>query len=172
MNSPQERQAIYDTKDVASHFNIHSSTVRKYCDYLEKAGYTFHKNEHGHRGFFDDDLLALRKLIEHKDAMTLEQASKSVVAWKNGSNIARVATEEKRYSTQYSELLNEFKSFKEQQQSFNQELIQQLNKQQEYINNKLEERDKTLMIALKESMETQKLLASSKQKSWWKFWEK
>jgi DNA-binding transcriptional MerR regulator len=171
MTTPHQSQIIYDTKDVAAHFNIHSSTVRKYCDILEKSGYDFHKNEHGHRGFFDSDLLALQKLIDLKDAMTLEQASKSVVAWKTGNDIALRTTDEKQYSTQYSELLNEFRSFQEQQNAFNKELIEQLKKQNEYINNKLEERDKNLMIAMRETMETQKQIASSKTKTWWKFWE-
>lgn len=38
-------QAIYDTKHIAKLFEIHNSTVRKYCDFLEKAGHVFHKNE-------------------------------------------------------------------------------------------------------------------------------
>lgn len=170
----QQGQAIFDTKHVAEHFEIHSSTVRKYCDYLEKAGYSFHKNEYGHRGFFDDDLIALRKLIQYKDTMTLEQASKTVVAWKKGNSIAGVATEKKRYSTEYSELLEEFRDFKENQIELNRELIDQIKKQQEYIENLLEERDQRLVIALKESMAAQKLIAVSSQESkkWWEFWKR
>lgn len=167
-----QHQTIYETKDVAERFNIHSSTVRKYCDYLERAGYTFHKNEHGHRGFFDDDLIAFKKLMEYKDTMVLEQASRSVVAWKKGNDVALRATDEKRYSRQYSELLEEFQSFKEQQENFNQELLNLLKQQQEYMDNHLKERDQNLMVALKESLETQRQLASSKQKKWWKFWKR
>src|SRR5690606_16647978 len=167
-------QAIYNTKDVAKLFDIHPSTVRKYCDFLEKEGYFFHKNDFGHRGFFDDDLIALRKLIELKDAMTLEQATKSVIAWKNDSDVVGVATEKEQYIGRYSELLEEFKAFKEEQNAFNQELLKQLNSEREYIKTVLEERDKNLMIAMREPLETQKQLASSSEqpkKRWWEFWK-
>ncbi|MED1046120.1 hypothetical protein P4T54_16845 [Bacillus mycoides] len=45
-------QSIYVSKDVAI--------------MLEEQGYHFHKNEHGHRGFMDNDVITLRKLIEIK----------------------------------------------------------------------------------------------------------
>lgn len=167
-------QAIYNTKDVAKLFDIHPSTVRKYCDFLEKEGYSFHKNEYGHRGFFDDDLVALRKLIELKDAMTLEHATKSVVAWKNDAVVSGGATDKMQYSAQYSDLSREFKTFKEEQLAFNQELIKQLKSEREYIQTKLEERDRNLMIAMRETLETQKQLAISNEqpkKRWWQFWK-
>ncbi|WP_345655990.1 DUF3967 domain-containing protein, partial [Streptomyces tremellae] len=141
------------------------------CSHFERAGYTFHKNEHGHRGFFDDDLIAFKKLMEYKDTMVLEQALRSVVVWKKGNDVALRATDEKRYSRQYNELLEEFQSFKEQQENFNQELLNLLKQQQEYMDNHLKERDQNLMVALKESLETQRQLASSKQKKWWEFWK-
>lgn len=68
-------------------------------------------------------------------------------------------------------MTEEFKAFREQQQVFNQELLEQLKKQQEYINSSLKERDKNLMIAMKESLETQKLLAAASQKKWWQLWK-
>ena len=46
--------------------------------------------------------------------MTLEEAVKSVVAWKNGSDIAVGDTEEKHYIARYNDLLGEFKTFKKQ----------------------------------------------------------
>lgn len=48
---------------------------------LEEHGYHFHKNEHGHRGFMDNDVITLRKLIEiksHPD-MTLKQACEAIM---------------------------------------------------------------------------------------------
>lgn len=55
----------------------------------------------------------------------------------------------------------------EKQEAFNEQLLEALKKQQEYIDTRLEERDKNLMIALKESLETKKLIAASQEKSWW-----
>lgn len=179
MDSPQKGQAIYSSKDVAKSLNIQESTLRKYCLLLEQEKYHFLKNEQGHRGFVDSDIIVLRKIIELKNKnsdITLKQATKSVVAWKKGNDITDLDTPKERYDVRYdvryNNLLEEFKTFRKQQESFNKELIDQLNKQQQYINTKLEERDKNLMIAMKESMENKKEIATSKEKAWWKFWEK
>jgi len=174
MESPQQGQAIYNSKDLARNLEVQESTLRKYCLLLEEEGYKFHKNEHGHRGFLDSDIIVIRKILELKNEsdITLKQATKSVIAWRNGNVVADSVTDKERYIMRYDELSKEFKAFREQQDKFNRELLSQLERQQEYINNKLEERDKNLMIAMKESMETQKLLAYNKQKSWWEFWKK
>jgi hypothetical protein len=58
--------------------------------------------------------------------MTLEQAAKSVVAWKNGTDITEGDTEDSRYVARYNDLLEGFTSFKENQEKFNQELLKQL----------------------------------------------
>lgn len=57
------------------------------------------------------------------------------------------------------------------QEDFNKELVRQLEKQQLYMNTRLEERDRTLILALKESIETQKQIASTSKK-WWQIWNK
>ncbi|PHE89531.1 DNA-binding protein, partial [Bacillus pseudomycoides] len=59
-------QSVYISKDVATMLKIQESTLRKYCILLEEQGFHFHKNEHGHRGFMDNDVITLRKLIEIK----------------------------------------------------------------------------------------------------------
>lgn len=53
-------QLIYSSKDVAAILKIQESTLRKYCIMLEEVGYKFHKNELGHRGFLNDDVVALK----------------------------------------------------------------------------------------------------------------
>ena len=59
-------QSVYISKDVATMLKIQESTLRKYCIMLEEQGYHFHKNEHGHRRFMDNDVITLRKLIAIK----------------------------------------------------------------------------------------------------------
>ncbi|WP_368904886.1 hypothetical protein [Bacillus wiedmannii] len=76
-------QFIYISKDVATLLKVQESTLRKYCIMLENHGYHFHKNEHGHRRFMDNDVITLRKLIEiksHPD-MTLKQACNAIMTW-------------------------------------------------------------------------------------------
>ena len=174
------KQSIYNSGDMAMLLNIQESTLRKYCIMLEEAGYKFHKNELGHRGFLHNDVIALKRLVEikkHPD-MTVKQACNAVVALVQESTVTNhdttdITTQE-RHNERYNELLNEFKEFKIQQEQFNKELLSQLQKQQEYIQNSLLERDKNLMQAIRETQETQKLIAAAKEeklmKKWWKFW--
>ena len=168
----QALQAVFGSSDIADVLQIQESTLRKYCLLLEKAGYEFLKNEQGHRAFFDNDVIVLRKMIALKnDAdMTLEEAVKSVIAWKNGTAITVRDTEEKQYIARYNDLMKEFKSFQEQQMNFNKELIQEVRSQREYIENRLEQRDQLLMQSIRESLEVRKEIAATQKKRWWKFW--
>ncbi len=59
-------------------------------------------------------------------------------------------------------------------------MVDQLQKQQDYIKDSIDERDKKLMLAIKESMEVQRQLASAEEEkentrklksSWWQFWK-
>jgi DNA-binding transcriptional MerR regulator len=66
---------IYSPSDVQELLGIDSSTLRKYATLLERHGYHVHRNNRGHRGYFEKDVTTLRKLIEfskHED-MTMEQ---------------------------------------------------------------------------------------------------
>lgn len=168
-----QTQSVYGSSDIADTLKIQESTLRKYCLLLEKVGYEFLKNEHGHRAFFDHDVIVLRKMISLKSSadMSLEEAAKSVVAWKNGNDITVSDTEEKRYITRYNDLLEEFKSFREQQMNFNKELIQEIRNQQEYIEDRLEQRDRLLMQSMRETLETRKEIAAASEKKWWHFWK-
>jgi len=168
----KQLQAVYGTKDVADMLGVQESTVRKYASMLEDFGYSYLKNEHGHRAFFDRDLIVLRKMLRLKnDAdMTLEEAAKSVVAWNKGNDIAVSDTEGKLHSTCYSDLMEEFKTFQQQQRELNQELIQEIRNQREYIENHLEERDRLLLESMRQTLETRKEIATA-DKKWWKFWK-
>ena len=168
----QALQAVYGSSDIADVLQIQESTLRKYCLLLEKSGYEFLKNEQGHRAFFDNDVIVLRKMIALKNDtdMTLEEAVKSVMAWKKGTDITVRDTEEKQYIARYNDLMKEFKSFQEQQMKFNEELIREIRSQQEYIENRLEQRDQLLMQSIRESLEVRKEIAATQKKRWWKFW--
>lgn len=57
----------------------------------------------------------------------------------------------------------------QEQKEFNKVLLEKLEKQQEYINSRLDQHDKLLMESLKESMEARKQIAATKneKKSFW-----
>lgn len=190
-NESVVQENIYTSSDIAAILGVQESTIRKYCGMLEKAGYKFYKNGLNHRGFFDKDVIALRKLISIKNHpdMTLEQACNAVMAWIRDKDVAMaeiaVTTSENSNSTPvnyellYTELIKEFVNFKEQQETFNSELIQELKKQNEYIKNQneyinksLEERDNKLTAALKESLAVRQLEHKKENnKKWYKFWK-
>ncbi|MGH0709247.1 DUF3967 domain-containing protein [Bacillus paranthracis] len=170
-------QSIYISKDVAMMLKIQESTLRKYCIMLEEHGYKFHKNEHGHRGFLDNDVITLRKLIEiksHPD-MTLKQACGAVMTWVRKKDVSEVDTDVITEGTQHDERYNELKEMIQQQNELLKNMAKKLDDQQRYIDEKLEKRDQQLMGAIREMQEEKRVLletASTKQdKKWYEFWK-
>lgn len=154
-------QNVYGSGEVATLLNIKESTLRKYSGQLEKAGYKFHKNEKGHRGFFDRDVIALRKLIEiksHPD-MTLEQACNAVVSTIKDSgvsvsdttDIAPIVRHDDRYT---NEDIEELKLLVQQQTELIKEFSKRLDQQQQYFEERIkqDQKDRELMESLRESL--------------------
>lgn len=169
-----QTQAVYGSSDVANLLKIKESTVRKYCGILEKAGYEFLKNEMGHRAFFDNDLIVLRKMLNLKNEsdMSLEDAAKSVVTWKKGDDMSVSDTKESEYIARYNDLVREFKEFQKQQMEFNKELLQEIKSQREYIGKLIEEKDLLVIQSMRNLLESkQELPEPTKKKNWWKFWK-
>lgn len=183
-------QRLYNANEVATLLNVKSSTVRKYAQVLEKAGYKFLKNEHGYRGYYDKDVIAMRQLMDYSKnpAMTLEDSAKAVVSTDNGVDISRVDTEDKVIQEpvqSYDELLQEFKEYKAQQMDFNQKqmefnqkLIEKIDQRDKYIAESLERRDRELLGSIRliqeqkqlEHEAAQKQLAASQEKK--SFWSR
>ncbi|WP_242225415.1 DUF3967 domain-containing protein [Bacillus cereus group sp. BfR-BA-01380] len=167
-------QSIHASKDVAVLLKIQESTLRKYCIMLEEHGYHFHKNEHGHRGFMDNDVITLRKLIEiksHPD-MTLKQACNAIMTWIKEKDIADVDTDVITRNEQHDERYNELKEMIQQQNGLLKQMAKKLDDQQRYIDERLEKRDQLLMQTIRDSQEQKALLeaAATNKKSWWRFW--
>ncbi|MGI0534923.1 DUF3967 domain-containing protein [Bacillus pfraonensis] len=167
-------QSIYISKDVAVMLKIQESTLRKYCIMLEEQGYHFHKNEHGHRGFLDNDVITLRKLIEiksHPD-MTLKHACSAIMTWVKEKDMSEVDTNVIKESEQHDERYNELKEMIQQQNELLKKMAKKLDDQQRYIDEKLEKRDEMLMRAIRETQEQKALLetAATNKKPWWKLW--
>ncbi|WP_257141371.1 DUF3967 domain-containing protein [Bacillus toyonensis] len=154
---------------------IQESTLRKYCIMLEEHSYKFHKNEHGHRGFLDNDVITLRKLIgikSHPD-MTLKQACVAVMTWVKEKDISEVDTSVITEDMQHDERYNELKIMIQQQNEMLKQMAKKLDDQQRYIDEKLEKRDQQLMGAIREMQEEKRMLletAATNKKPWWRFW--
>lgn len=172
-----ESKIVYTGSDVSTLLKIQESTLRKYALLLSEAGYKFHKSKNGYRGYFEKDVIVLKKLIETKNHpdMTLKQACNAVMSWVESGIETSVdtndITEKERYNDGYEKLLGEFNEYKKQQEEFNKKLLERLDQQHEYIESKLSRRDEQLMSALRESQETKQLLLATKEeekkKSFW-----
>lgn len=167
---------VYSPSDLSDVLKIKESTLRKYCLLLEEHGYEFSKNARGQRYYYDKDVITLRKFITLKDnGMTLEESAAGVVLWHKGNednetSVALTNTDTHNAMIRYISDMNEMKEMIQKQSEIIVMLNDKIDKQQEYINNHLEERDNKLMRALQESIETQKQIASENEKKG--FWRK
>ena len=155
-------ERAYTTKQVAKMLSIGHSTLRKWSGSLERNGYFFTKNEQGHRLFLDEDIKRLNqfKQLVQEVNLSLDNAAimiikkydeeestegTAVVPLENAEapNRSLPATRD-----QVEELLQKI----EQQEKFNQKVVEMLEKQQEainqqnhFINEKLEKSKDRLM---------------------------
>lgn len=167
-------QLIYGSSDMCNLLGIKDSTLRKYCLVLQNAGYTFHTNERGQRGFFDQDVIVLRKFIETKKMsdMTLERSAEAVVSWVKQSDMAVSVIRENENNQRYDEDIKELKNMIEKQNELLITLANRLDQQQKYIDERLNKRDSMLMESLREVQETKKLIAAAEEAKKKGFWNR
>jgi DNA-binding transcriptional MerR regulator len=72
-----DEHKVLKTNDIAKNLGIAESTVRKYCKEMEKAGYSFRKDETGARVYLENDQTAIFNLINlrKKSGVSLNMAA-------------------------------------------------------------------------------------------------
>src|SRR5699024_10801613 len=156
---------VYSASDITALLDIKDSTLRKYCLMLEDKGYEFQKNNRDHRFFRDDDIITLRKFITLKDnGMSLEESAEGVVLWHKGNeeevyDVTVRQTDTRDVIERYNNDMTEMKDMMRQQNEIINELSAKIDKQQEYIIDRLEHRDNNLMKVLEENLESQRQIA-------------
>ncbi|MDM5235356.1 DUF3967 domain-containing protein [Bacillus cereus] len=157
-------KTLYGPGDVAEQLGIRSSTLRKYADVLEKEGYTFIKNERGHRKYRESDVMVFRKVINLKSDtdMTLENATKQIVSWHQGVEVLPLERNEiERYeepdfnATTLQTMLQDQNEVIEKQN----ELLQELNKRLVEQDQRFAQRESELLSAIQTLQESQTLIA-------------
>ncbi|ATO39210.1 hypothetical protein GTID1_18285 (plasmid) [Geobacillus thermodenitrificans] len=163
----------YSTKDIANIVGIATPTVRKYSQALEKAGYTFIKNDQGFRIFTDKDIQIFERMKEMSNdtGMPVDRiASMLVNEQKNEvSDTIRIESEVAtplenelkiidesdidRIDRQYEALLKEI-----------QELKQMVIAQQKYIDERLNKRDEMLLKSIRALQEQKRTMIEETQK--------
>lgn len=172
----------YATKDISNIIGIAPPTVRKYSQALEKAGYSFIKNEKGFRIFIDEDIFVFNELksISNDKTMSVQKIAEMIVfnqrqeaQHKTTSDTLKImqsASENSndivQYDARYNELLEKLSKLdilddiaKELQEvkEMNKALMKQTKQQQEFIEKLLLERDQKLVGSLRTSMENKQL---------------
>ncbi|MEH7787598.1 DUF3967 domain-containing protein [Bacillus thuringiensis] len=159
-------KTLYSPGDVAEQLDIQSSTLRKYADVLEKEGYTFIKNERGHRKYRESDVMVFRKVINLKNDtdMTLENATKQIVSWHQGIEVLPLERHEiERYeeldfnATTLQTMLQDQNEVIEKQN----ELLQELNKRLVEQDQRFVQRESELLSAIQTIRESQTLIATN-----------
>lgn len=159
-------KTLYSPGDVAEQLDIQSSTLRKYADVLEKEGYTFIKNERGHRKYRESDVMVFRKVINLKNdtEMTLENATKQIVSWHQGVEVLPLERHEvERYeepnfnATPLQAMIQEQKEIIEKQNY----LLQELNKRLDEQDQRFTQRESELLSAIQSLQDSQKLIAAN-----------
>lgn len=159
-------KTLYSPSDVAEQLDIQSSTLRKYADVLEKEGYTFIKNERGHRKYRESDVMVFRKVINLKNdtEMTLENATKQIVSWHQGVEVLPLERHEvERYeepnfnATPLQAMIQEQKEIIEKQNY----LLQELNKRLDEQDQRFTQRESGLLSAIQSLQDSQKLIATN-----------
>lgn len=74
---------LYSSPVISAKIDISESTLRKYCQILEKSGWRFTKNERGARLFNEQDLDVLKMFIKVKEelGMSLDASSDMAVRY-------------------------------------------------------------------------------------------
>lgn len=146
---------VYSPNDMAMILQIKPATLRKYSALLEQYGYQIERNSQNHRYYRDKDIIAIRNVIRGADGdVTLEESVQNVVKLQSGSEVTN--------DTNSGDIANDtaIQELKEMVQT----LTDKVDQQQEYINNHLKERDRVLINTMNELMDSQKQIATSKEK--------
>lgn len=148
----QEDNILMNPGDVCTLLNLKQSTLRKYALLLHKAGYKFHVNENGQRGYFNKDVIVLKRFMEVKESrdMTLEQAANSVMAWVEQSDVSVRDTENEDENNRYGGDIKELKETVQKQNELLLQLMGKLDDQQAFFEKRLKEQEESFNKALEE----------------------
>ncbi|MGH1146178.1 hypothetical protein COM13_27770 [Bacillus pseudomycoides] len=145
--------------DIAKTFGIAESTVRKYAQSLEKAGYVFRKNENNTRIFTDIDELTFRDLIQaRKEAGVNLDMAASVAVIRRQKQKSPIQSVQPLINKESKDDLISHKMQYEIQKLANsfQKQIKQIEEQNQMIISKLQASEETEVEIKKQLLESQK----------------
>jgi len=160
----------FTSKEVSAILDIGDSTLRKWCIAIEEQEYFFSRTDGNKRLFFKRDLDLLKRYRKYVQVqnISMSNAAKLVVEGLNeivGEENEQENTENNVLDNRSSnEVIERLLNHIEQQEQFNKALLDRLDEQQKYIEERLNKRDETLIQSLREVQETKKLIAAAEEK--------
>lgn len=155
--------------EVEKQIGIPDATIRRY---IRNHGHHLQIKKRGKSYLIaTESLPVIKKIRELYDKGKQSEAVEEMLRQMNMPVIITVTDNENEVTVNTSEVLIQLQKDMNEQKKFNQSLLETLQKQQEYINTKLEERDRKLMESLRAIQETKKELAVTQEKEkqpWWK----
>ncbi|MDQ0970762.1 DNA-binding transcriptional MerR regulator [Neobacillus niacini] len=181
---------IYSPSHVQVLLGIDSNTLRKYATLLEGHGYPIHRNSRGHRGYFEKDIITLRKFIEfiNQEGMTLELSAQAIMTGIAEAKITVEVTEAEPVQLMPDQImtqngdLDEISERIENLERINMDLLTLLKEKavrEAYLEDKINkilkyvERTEQLLEERSNFMleETRNQIAAAQQKKWWQWWK-
>lgn len=147
--------------EAAQMVGVSASTIKKYYLMVEDKGYRFQRNNQGQLMFSNRDVEMFKAIIHLKSepGNSVQKAVEQVVA-----SITDVTPYEERNeespgsSAVTTEDMKAIRSYMERQDKINELLLSELKATKEYIVEKLDTREETLLLTLQESQEQVKKL--------------
>jgi DNA-binding transcriptional MerR regulator len=171
-----QSEILLTVKEVSAIIQETPHVVRNWLKEL-KPYIPLQKNESGYNVFNEEALerLKLIKQLHRQQNYSIKQIehylSTDGISFKPVPN---KGTEEK-LAEEINGLREEIKmlrEYAEEQREFNKTLVTKLQQQQEYIENKLEDRDQHLVQLMRDTLETKKEIAlAEEKKKKWQFWK-
>lgn len=165
--------------DIEKQLKIPNATIRRY---IRNHGHHLNIRKKGKSYFIASDsistFLEIRK--QYDEGKSLEEVEATLVQKGNPVTIT-VTAGDKQMTVNVGEALQDMKKAMHEQNKLIESLIDQMKKQQEYIDTRLKERDSMLMVAIRENQESRKQVAVTgnenentspvKDKKWYEFWK-
>jgi Fic family protein len=151
----------FSVMDIEKQTGIPDATIRRY---IRNHGHHLQIKKRGKSYLIANGSLTTIKIIRSlydkgKQSEDIEETLRKM----NMPVTVTVTDNEKEMTVSSSEVLVQLQKDMNEQKKFNQSLLETLQKQQEYINTKLEERDRVLLQSIRELQETKKQIASSEE---------
>lgn len=158
--------------------NIPNATIRRY---IRNHGHHLNVQKKGKSYFIASEsipiVLTIRK--HYDDGKSLDQVEKALVD--TGTPVTITMNDDgKQVTVSVGDALQDMNKAMHEQNKVIQSLVEQVQRQQEYIDIRLEERDRNLMAAIRENQESRKQIAADQEKEimpptenkkWYQFWK-